>query len=132
MNIKLKTKKEIEEQIVLAQNTLQLSSKASVMRLAIALSLNDESDPTGNAEYKSYNNSNQDGLDYNRYTILGDDDFIYKMLCQQHLNCNVKDTYYFPELINAHLERGISLLQGEIKYNKTKEKFMLCYLERYK
>lgn len=45
MNLRLKTNIDIESMLTELQSSLQLSSKASVMRIAIALSLQIEGDP---------------------------------------------------------------------------------------
>ncbi|MFI3329350.1 MAG: DndE family protein [bacterium] len=125
MNLRLKTTNEIETLLVSIQSTLQVSTKAAVIRLAIAFSLNQDGDPRKyNEKGICYDSKNQDGLDYMRHTLLGDDDLIYKIMCQQHLKENLDDSAFFPDLINAHIERGITLLNSEIRYCNSKDKFL--------
>ncbi len=124
MNIRLKTTNEVEVLLSVLQNSLQVSSKAAVMRIAVAFSLNENGDPRKYRDGICYDIKNQDGLDYLRHVILGNDDYIYKILFQQHLKCEIEDSKYFPELFNAHLERGIHLLNSEIKYCTNRDKFL--------
>ena len=44
---------------------------------------------------------------------------------EQHLESHITDEIFFPELTNAHLNRGIIELQAELKLAKTKEKLLL-------
>ena len=125
MNLRLKTSLDVESKLTELQSALQLSSKAAVMRLAIAFSLRIKGDPRiVNGEMINYNVKNQNGADYNRFTIYGTDDVVYKAIMQQHLKQYVEDDTFFPELTNAHLTRGIAELNAELKLANNKEKFI--------
>ena len=101
--------KELQDQTLLTPNVLG--------RLAVGISLTMEGDPD------TSNFHNNRGLEINRQTFTGDYDFIYKALIAQHRGRSVTDEEYFPELFNAHLERGISVLQNEYKYAGNTNKF---------
>lgn len=125
MNLRLKTNIEVEKKLTELQSSLQLSSKAAVMRLAIGYSLKINDDPRyEDGQYFSYDIKKQNGADYNRYTIFGEDELVYKVLMQQHINQNVNDEAFFPELTNAHITRGIRELYADFKLANTKEKFI--------
>lgn len=122
MNLKLKTNSNVENLLVELQSSLQFSTKAAIMRLAIALSLKVKGDPRIVSNLlKTYDIKNQDGNEYLRYTILGNDDYLYKILFEQHLSTYIEEDDFFPEFVNAHIERGIKLLNSELKYAKNKD-----------
>lgn len=125
MNLRLKTTIDVESKLTELQSALQLSSKASVMRLAIAFSLKMDGDPRIiNGKIVHYDLKKQNGSDYNRFTIFGLDDIVYKALMQQHLKMNLDDDVFFPEMTNAHLSRGIIELNAELRLANNKEKFI--------
>lgn len=125
MILRLKTSLDVESKLTELQSALQLSSKAAVIRLAISLSLRIEGDPRiVGGEIVKYNVKNQNGADYNRFTIFGTDEIVYKAIMQQHLKQCLDDEVFFPELTNAHLARGIIELNAELKLANNKEKFI--------
>lgn len=129
MNLRLKTSLDVESKLTELQSALQLSSKAAVIRLAIAFSLRIKGDPRiVNGRIVKYNVKNQNGADYNRFTIYGTDEVVYKAIMQQHLKQYVEDDIFFPELTNAHLTRGIVELNAELKLANNKEKFIRTLL----
>lgn len=131
MNLRLKTTLDTETKLSEMQSALQLSSKAAVMRLAIAISLNQSGDPRiVNNEIKHYDIHKQNGADYNRFTIFGDDELIYKILMAQHLKTKLDDDSFFPELTSFHLERGIKELYADFKLSNNKDKFILSLVAR--
>lgn len=126
MNLRLKTNIDTEAKLNELQSLLQVSSKAAVMRLAIAYSLKIQGDPRINdGILEKYDIKKQNGSDYIRYTIFGNDEIYYKLMMEQHLEFHITDEIFFPELTNAHLNRGIIELQAELKLAKTKEKLLL-------
>ncbi len=125
MNLRLKTSLDVESKLTELQSLLQLSSKAAVMRLAIAFSLKIKGDPRIiDGKFVHYDLKKQNGADYNRFTIFGTDEIVYKAIMQQHLGEFVDDDVFFPELTNAHLSRGIIELNADFKLAKNKEKFI--------
>ena len=102
--------KELQAQTQLTPNILA--------RLAVGVSLTIDSEP----EITEKINSNN-GLEINRQTLTGDYDLIYKTLITQHSKRRLTDEDYFPILFNAHVERGLVMLQNEYKYSGNTEKF---------
>lgn len=129
MNIRLKTKLETEKLLNELQGKLQFSTKAAVIRLAVSFSLQKKGDPRiVSGKLINYDSKKQDGNDYMRYTLLGNDETLYKLLFSEHLQMEISDDF-FPVLLNAHLERGIRLLNSELKYTGNKEKFFSTLLK---
>jgi len=120
MNFRLKTSKETGERLVSLQSTTGLTWNI-LSRIALALSLKDPSMPDL-VENKS-------GVDINRNAMTGENDYIYKALIRQHAKRNVSDEEYFPDLFNAHLERGIVLLENEYKHARNYDKLLLNLLK---
>lgn len=98
------------------QSSTQLTPNI-LARLAVGASLTLNSQP----EIPNYRSNN--GLEINRQTFTGEYDQIYKTLISQHVGKLLTDEEYFPTLFNAHLERGISIIQNEYKYAGNAEKF---------
>lgn len=87
-----------------------------IARIAICLSLRDPS--------QIENDPNTAGLEFNRHTLTGDYDRIFKALIAQHCNRELTDEEYFPIFINRHLERGANLLNEIYKYEGNFENFI--------
>lgn len=115
MNFRLKTSKDTGEKLVYLQSTTGLTWNI-LSRIAVSLSLQDPSMPDL-VENKS-------GVDIHRNAMTGENDYIYKALIRQHAKRNVTDEEYFPDLFNAHLERGITLLENEYKHAGNYEKLL--------
>lgn len=125
MNIRLKTNSDVETKLNELQSLLQLSSKAAVMRLAMAFSIKEHTDPRiVNGQVVNYNIKNQNGSDYVRFTIFGDNELYYKVLMEQCVGRNISDDEFFPEMTCAHINRGINQLMSEVKLAGTREKFL--------
>ena len=125
MNLRLKTSLDVETKLTELQSLLQLSSKAAVIRLAIAFSLKIDGDPRNNDNLIiKYDLKKQNGSEYNRFTVFGTDEIVYKVMMQQHLGRFLNDDEFFPELTNAHLTRGIKELNAEFKLAQSREKFL--------
>ncbi len=121
MNGRLTTSLEVEQKIIELQKLLKLSTKASVMRIALGLSLKSKDDPR-----LIYNEKNNDhgGATYQRVTITGDYDELYRALLIEQLNMEVSDTEIFPELFNAHISRGINALYDEYQLKGNYDKVL--------
>ena len=78
MNLRLKTSLDVETKLNELQSFLQVSSRAAVMRLAIGYSLRIKE----TVDF-SYNVKNQHGNDYNRFTIFGNDELLYKVMMEE-------------------------------------------------
>jgi len=120
MNFRLKTSKETGEKLVNLQAATGLTWNI-LSRIAVSLSLKDTSIP----ELVE----NKAGVDIHRNAMTGENDYIYKALIRQHANRNISDEEYFPDMFNAHLERGIVLLENEYKHAGNYEKLLLNLLK---
>ena len=88
-------------------------------RLAISLSLRDPT-PVNDLEL-----DNQVGLEFNRQTLTGSYDAMYKVLVAQHAGKALTDEEFFPEYIKKHMDRGASKLKNEYDYAGNVEKFLI-------
>jgi len=119
MNFRLKTSSYTAEKLVSLQSTTGFTWNI-LSRLAVSLSLQDPTLPNV-VEDKT-------GLEIHRNAMTGENDYVFKALIRQHAKQNISDEDYFPDLFNAHLERGIALLDNEYKYAGNYEKFLLSLL----
>lgn len=119
MNFRLKTSANAQEKILSLQAATGFTWNV-LSRLAVSLSLNDPSMPAP-VEDKT-------GLEIHRNAMTGENDYVFKALIRQHAMKNISDEEYFPNLFNAHLERGISILDNEYQYAGNHEKFLLKLL----
>lgn len=115
MNFRLKTSKATGETLQSLQATTGLTWNV-LSRIAVALSLRIPSIPNFV--------ENRSGVEIHRNAMTGENDYIYKTLIRQHAKRNVPDEEYFPDLFNAHLERGIVLLENEYKHAGNYEKLL--------
>jgi DNA sulfur modification protein DndE len=115
MNFRLKTSKDTGDKLVSLQSSTGLTWNI-LSRIAVSLSLREPSIPEM-VENKS-------GVDIHRNAMTGENDYIYKALIRQHAQKNISDEEYFPDLFNAHLERGITLLDNEYKHAKNYDKLL--------
>lgn len=117
MNGRITTSIETEKKIIELQKILRLSTKASIMRIGLGISLNIESDPREEIEEQDHN-----GATYQIVTITGDKFDLYKALIIKHLNYSKLDDNEIVDLIIAHISRGIGMLYTEYQlkgnYNK--------------
>lgn len=116
MIYRLKLSNNTSEILKELQSSTQLTPNI-LARLAVGVSLTIETFP----DIPNYKSNN--GLEINRQTFTGDFDLIYKTLISQHAGRLLSDEEYFPTLFNAHLERGISIIQNEYKYAGNADKF---------
>jgi DNA sulfur modification protein DndE len=115
MNFRLKTSKTTGEKLVSLQSTTGLTWNI-LSRIAVSLSLRIPSLPDL-VENKS-------GVEIHRNAMTGEHDYIYKALIRQHSKRNLSDDEYFPDYFNAHLERGIELLDNEYKHAGNYDKLL--------
>lgn len=121
MNGRLTTSLEVERKIIELQRLLKLSTKASVMRIAIGLSLKSKTDPR--IEYPESENDHG-GATYQRITITGDYDELYKALLIEQLSNEIDEKDIFPELLNSHITRGVNVLYDEYQLKGSYEKVL--------
>jgi DNA sulfur modification protein DndE len=117
---RLRTDKETEKLIVEMQSKLNFSTKAAVIRLSIALSLQNSE------KISTFDESELDknGSDYTRLTLTGEDDILFKVAMMEHQGFEFSDEEYFPKVFNAHLVRGIKILASEYDYAGSKERML--------
>lgn len=115
MNFRLRTSSQTAEVLKSLQASTRLTPNV-LSRLAVSLSLKIKEEP--DAELKD-----NSGLEFNRNTLTGEFDYVYKALITQYMQREVSDEEFFPGLFNAHLERGITLLENEYKHAGNADKF---------
>jgi DNA sulfur modification protein DndE len=120
MNFRLVTSKYAEETLKSLQASTGLTWNV-LSRIAVSLSLNNPTIPNP-VENKS-------GVTIARNVLTGENDYVFKALIKQHAKRDVADEEYFPDLFNAHLERGIKLLDSEYKHSGNYEKLLLNLLK---
>lgn len=124
MIMRVKTSADIEEKLSELDKKIKLSSKAALMRIAIACSVREAGDPRiENGVTTSYESRSQGGADYQRFTIFGQNEEIYKLLMVQNLGREISDEEFFPDLTNAHIRRGIRYMHSEYLYTDNRDKF---------
>lgn len=125
MNLRLKTDIETENKLNDLQKWLHFSSKAAVMRLAICYSLRDKLDPRmSNGVIEKYDIRKQDGADYLRGTVLGSHDDLFQLLIVNYMGYTVTDEEFFPEIICAHIKRGVYDLHSEYRFLNNRDKLL--------
>lgn len=117
MSDRLYTSFDIEKKIVGLQSDLRLSTKAAVMRIALAISLEDCADPRITHEGK-YSFAGQD-KEYNKSTVLGKDETLIYAVIRQKIKQHLTDDEIFPDLVYAHIVNGVNILYN-YKQNKLK------------
>lgn len=122
--MRLRTSEDVENKLLELNKKINLSSKAAIMRIAIACSLKDKSDPRqGGDSFISYDVKMLGGADYQRMTIFGREEDLYRLLMINHMNRSITDEEFFPELTYAHIKRGINYMYSEYRYIDNKDKF---------
>ncbi|WP_102706496.1 DNA sulfur modification protein DndE [Terribacillus saccharophilus] len=116
MNFRLKTTSKAAESLKDLQKATGLTPNI-LARIAISLSVIEPSNPQPIQP-------DSKGLDFNRNTLTGDQDYFYKSLIRQHAQREVPEDEYFPYLFNAHLDRGISILENEYKHAGNYDKLL--------
>lgn len=123
MQFRLRTSKATAERLKLLQNTTGLTPNI-LSRIAVSLSLR-ESNVLTFAGIKD-----QGGLEFNRNTLTGANDYIFKALITQYAGREITDEEYFPDLFYAHLERGSKLLENEYLYAGNYQKLIFNLVEK--
>ena len=110
MGYKLKTSMETERLI----NQMEASENLpwfTLARLAVALSL--RQGPLQEADLLT----DSLGKELNRYSLVGEDDCLFKCLVEMQEGRHLTDDEYFPTRMKAHLDRGAPLLAREQQYS---------------
>ena len=78
-------------------------------RLGICLSLNDPTLPT-------FEIPDEDGMEFNRYTLTGEYDAYYIALLKERYNLDdIEISIDITKYFKAHLNRGVNLLYNRVK-----------------
>lgn len=116
MNFNLRTSKYAAESLKQLHSATNFTPNL-LIRLAVSLSLRIP-EPV-----EALTKESSDGLTLHRSTVTGNYDYVYFSLIAQHCKRQITDAEYFPGLFNAHLERGIRLLNAEYKTANNSERF---------
>lgn len=102
------------------QSKYKLSTKASILRICISVSLKDDSCPL---EYLN-NIDNSEGFDISLPTLFGEHEVLYKSLIRWHANKTLSESE-FVNYVLGHIERGMIGVYGEFAVTGSFEEFML-------
>ena|SRR5690625_4271446 len=116
INFRLKTTNVTAEGLRELHNSTGVTPNV-LSRIAIALSLRVSSQP-------EFVQGESKGIEFNRHTLTGDLDILYKSIIKQHLGEDISEKEYFPNLFNSHLTRGVELLQEEYQYAGNYNRFL--------
>lgn len=100
------------QQIFLKVGTANSLPPFALAKLALALSIR-----KGQLQEQDYGTDNE-GQEFNRQTIFGDHDLIFKCLIMMNAGQSLTEDEYFPKTVKAHLDRGAQLLENEDRYAK--------------
>lgn len=120
MNFRLNTSKATGERLKSLQDSTRLTPNI-LARYAVILSLKERQPVLKTVKDRS-------GLELPRNVLTGPYDYLFKVLIAQHEQREIADEEYFPDLFNAHLERGTVLLQNEYNYAGNYEKMITNFL----
>lgn len=121
MNFRLRTTLDAKAKLKKLHSSTGLTPNI-LSRIAIALSLLEDNEP-------EYIKPDPNGLEFNRPTLTGDHDIVYKSLIKQYSQSNISEREYFPDVFNAHLHRGVNLLYQMYKYTGNYNRFLDSLLE---
>lgn len=105
MSSRLRISKKASEQLNHLSKRLDLRRNI-VCRLAIGRSLAEK------GSVKNMKPKDSAGFEFNRYTLTGEDDEIFKALVKQHEK-KLDDREYVSTFLRNHIERGIQFLYIE-------------------
>ena len=106
MSSKLKISEKSSKELVTLSMKLNLRRNI-ICRLAIGKSLSEKDSVR---DIKPEDNA---GFEFNRYTLTGDQDVLFKALIIQHEKKKISDINYFSNYVRNHIERGLTLLSDE-------------------
>ncbi|RDB32482.1 DndE family protein [Exiguobacterium sp. RIT594] len=121
MNHRLKLSKTTLEIFQQLQASTNITPNV-LARIAVALSLKNEQIPKVNTKEIS-------NFEISRATLTGEHDFSYKSMILQHANQAIEEEHYFPDLFNAHIDRGADELFKIYQYSGNPQKFWMKILE---
>ncbi len=127
INTRLKTSKKTDQYLEELHSVLGLTTKAAIARIAIGLSLNSNNNPLVDSRF---NGTDQTGFEFQRQTLFGEYDALYKALITESLGEVLTDEEFFPRAVYCHLEQGIYLLVAEYKHHGNRSKLYTYLLNQ--
>lgn len=118
MSSKIKLSKFTSEELDFLSRKLDLRRNI-VCRLAIGTSLSIKT------SVSTLHPKDNLGFEFNRYTLTGETDHIFKALIQQHEKKKLSDHEYFTKFFRNHVERGISILKSNYERINSPVDFLL-------
>ena len=118
MQSKLKLSKDSSSKLDSLSSKLNLRRNI-ICRLAIGMSLVKDSTAI---DIEPLDNN---GFEFNRYTLTGEHDNFFKLLIVQHEGKKMDDDLYFSKYLRNHIERGIELLYEEYQRINSPTEFLL-------
>jgi len=123
MPSKLKISEEASKRLDYLSNKLALRRNI-VCRLAIGRSL------ANKKSISTIKPRDSAGYEFNRYTLTGEHDDIFKLLISQHGKKKLNDAIYFSKYLRNHIERGIDLLYKEYEKINSPVDFLVMLSSR--
>jgi len=118
MKNKLKISEEASKQLKFLSNKLDLRRNI-ICRIAVAESLNNKK------LISSFEPMDSQGLEFNRYTLTGDQDLLFKSLIIQHEGRKIDEDDFFSVYFRNHIERGLDTLQKRYQKINSPVDFLL-------
>ena len=106
MSEKLKVSKKNSDNLDFLSNKLNLKRNI-ICRLAIGKSLKKEE------SISKYKYEDNNGYEFNKYTITANNDLLYYCLVNQHEGRRVSEEKYFSHYLRKHIERGVEIMKYE-------------------
>lgn len=118
MRNKLKISEEATKQLKFLSNKLDLRRNI-ICRIAVAESLNNKN------KISKFEPKDSQGLEFNRYTLTGDQDLIFKSLIIQHEKKKINEDEFFSIYFRKHIERGVNSLYDQYQKINSPVDFLL-------
>lgn len=115
MKYKLNTSKDAEQILKNIKSSFGLTPNI-YCRYGIMLSLNSTDELKMDYDSK--------GLEFQRFTLVGEYDLLFRELIKQKEGKYISDDDYFTKYLKAHLERGLRLLEKEMQLNGSFDNFL--------
>lgn len=112
MKYKLNLSKDGEQLLKKIGNQLGLTPNI-ICRYAVILSLKDDSELNFDFDSK--------GIEFQRYTLTGEFDLLFRELIKSKEQRNLSDDEYFGSYLKAHIERGLCLLTANVQLHRSFE-----------
>jgi len=122
MIFRLKTSKKTENMFMEIKNKLGITPNI-LCRIAVSLSLKKEK-LTKQEIKKIYKKIDHQGIEFQRHTLVGENEVFYKVLMENYCNDHLTDKEFFPIHFKYHLETGMDNLKSEIEIASNLDSFV--------